>query len=87
MINDLIYLLEITDVDEMEFTEKELIQLGIHLLNNLRGDHKIPGKVYYQILGICDWYRENHFLSDKQRYWMMCNLKEYISQRDFMYEI
>jgi hypothetical protein len=87
MISDLIYLLEITDVDDLELSEKQVVQLGIHLLNNLRSDHLIPGKVYYQILGICDWYKENHFLSDKQRHWMYHNLKEYISQRDFSYEL
>ena len=87
MVNDLIYLLEITDVDELDLDDKQLVQIGVYLLGNLQSNHQIPGKIYYQILGICDWYRENHNLTDKQRYWMMCNLKEYISQRDFSYEL
>jgi hypothetical protein len=87
MIHDLIYLLEITDVDDLEFTNQELVYLGTYLIRNLTGNHSMPGKVYFQMIGICDWYRENQFLTDKQRYWMMDHLKEYINQRDFANEI
>ena len=87
MISDLIYLLEITDIDDLDFSDKQLCSIGSYLITKLRSDHLMPGSVYYQILGICDWYKENHNLTDKQRYWMICNLKEYISQRDFMYEV
>jgi len=87
MINDLIYLLEITDVDDLDFSDKDLCRIGVYLLNHLPTDHQIPGKVYYQILGINDYYKNNHELTSKQRYWMRFNLKEYISQRDFSYEI
>lgn len=87
MIHDLIYLLEITDVDDLEFTNQELVHLGTYLISNLTGNHSMPGKVYFQMIGICDWYRENQFLTDKQRYWIMDHLKEYINQRDFANEI
>ena len=87
MINDLVYLLEITDLDDLDLSDKDLSSIGLYLINHLSSNHSIPGKVYFQMIGICDWYRENKHLTDKQRYWMMCNLKEYISQRDFTYEI
>jgi hypothetical protein len=86
MINDLIYLLEISDIDELAVSEKQLVQIALYLINHLRSDHLMPGKVYYQMLGICDWYRENQFLTDKQNYWLLINLKEWINQRDFTYE-
>jgi hypothetical protein len=87
MINDLIYLLEVTELDDLDLTAGQLVQTAGYLLGNLRGDHEMPGKVYFQMLGICDWYKENHFLTDKQLYWMMDHLKQYINQRDFANEI
>ena len=87
MINDLIYLLEVTDLDDLDLNDKQLCSIGSYLIKTLRSDHQMPGNVYYQMIGICDWYKENKHLTDKQRYWMICNLKEYISQRDFTYEI
>jgi len=87
MIDNLVYLLEITDLDHIDLNDSQLCKVGIHLINHLRDNHEVPGRVYNQILGICQWYKEHHTLTDKQRTWMTYNLKEYISQRDFMYEV
>jgi hypothetical protein len=87
MINDLIYLLEITDLDDLDLSDKQLVQIGIHLLRNLRSDHSVPGKIFYQIQGICEFYKQNHNITTKQRYWIIMALKAYIDQRDFSYEL
>jgi len=85
MIDDLIDYIEITEISELDLSDKQLCLIGIHLINHLRSDHEIPGKIYYQLLGICDWFKEHHDLTDKQRIWMLHNLKKYIDQRDFFY--
>lgn len=87
MITDLIFLLEVTDLDDLDLSEKQLYQLGIYLIHHLRDDHQIPGNDYYQIIGICDWYRQNGFMTEKQQIWMYYSLKNYISQRDFTLEL
>jgi hypothetical protein len=87
MIHDLIYLLEITDKDELKFSDKELYHLGLYLIKYLRDDHEMPGKIYYQMIGVCDWYKEKKFLTPKQQFWMKYALKAYIDQRDLMYEV
>ena len=79
-------LLEITDLDDLDLADNQLVDIANYLLKNLTSDHSMPGKVYDQMMGICIWYKHNHMLSDKQRYWMYIHLKEYISQRDFSIE-
>ena len=86
MIHDLIYLLEITEVDDLELSDKKLVQIGMYLLRNIRSDHSMSGSNYNQLLGVCQWYTENRFLTEKQSYWLRYCLKDNIHQRNFEYE-
>lgn len=79
-------LLEMTDLDDLDLDDNQLVEIANYLLKNLINDHSMPGKVYDQMMGICIWYKYNNLLSLKQRYWMYIHLKEYISQRDFSME-
>ena len=82
-IGDLIYHVETTDLDFIDITEDEAVKLSTHLLRNLRDYHEIPGKVWEQFAGICYWHRDNGFITDKQHYWLIVHLKEYIGQRQY----
>jgi hypothetical protein len=83
MISDLIDYIEITDVDDMELSQKQLIKISAYLLGNLRDNHDMPGKVWDQFQGICYWYNTHGIITDKQDYWLRIHLKQYISQRRF----
>jgi hypothetical protein len=88
LISDMIYELEITnDIDDLDLSESQCLMISSYLINHLRGDHTMPGNVYYQFMGILDWYKEHKFITSKQHYWLIANLWQYIDQRDPMIEM
>lgn len=87
LLGDIIYHLEIAeDINQLDLSQGDCIKASQYLVNNLQINHQIPGNVYYQFIGILDWYNEHKFITDKQWYWLMCNLWEYIDQRDMVGE-
>lgn len=88
MIFDVIDKIEMWRLKEVfdDISDYELIKVSEYLINNIRSDHDMPGKIWDQFLGIMDWYTDNQFITSKQRYWLMANLNQYLSQRDFMRE-
>lgn len=88
LLGDIIYHLEITeDIDLLDLTDIDCIKATKYLIKNLQSNHQIPGDVYYQFIGIMDWYQEHKFITDKQHYWLLINLWKYINQRDMVGEI
>lgn len=84
LISDIIYHLEITNNQEdLDLNQNDCIKISSYLINNLRDDHLIPGNVYFQFIGILDWYKEHNFITPKQHYWLMDNLWQYIDQRQY----
>lgn len=83
MISDLIDYIEITDVDDMELSQRQLVKISAYLLGNLRDDHDMPGQVWNQFTGICSWYSTHGIITDKQDFWLRIHLKQYIAQRRF----
>ena len=83
-ISDIIYLLEITeDKDLIDLNISDTIKISSYLINNLNSYHQMPGNVYFQFIGILDWYKNNHFITDKQHYWLLDHLWQYIDQRTY----
>jgi hypothetical protein len=86
-ISDIIYQLEITEhIDLIDLSISDTIKITRYLINNLQDDHQMPGNVYYQFIGILDWHKENHFITDKQHYWLLDHLWQYIDQRTYTFE-
>lgn len=67
--------------------DQDLIKVSGYLIMNVIPEHNIPGNVWYQIIGIMDWYGQNQFITDKQRYWLMANLNQYLDQRNLINEV
>lgn len=57
-----------------------LIEISEYLLKNLRYDHRLPTKTQWHFRGICEWYRQYHRITIKQRFWLMINLHRYLDQ-------
>lgn len=83
-LTDIIYHLEITEHEDLlDLNEKDCIKASLYLISNLNEYHTIPGDVYYQFIGIINWYEEKKFITDKQHYWLLVNLWKYIDQREY----
>lgn len=88
LLGDIIYHLETTEnIDHLDLTDRDCIKTAKYLIMNLQDHHQIPGDIYYQFIGILDWYQEHNFITDKQWYWLMVNLWRYIDQRDMVGEV
>ena len=84
LISDIIYHLEITDNKEhLDLCQNDCIKASRYLIENLDVNHRIPGNVYYQFLGILQWHQDHGVITDKQHYWLMMNLWRYIDQRTY----
>jgi hypothetical protein len=58
--------LDWNQIDTVFQNNYELV-LGIdYFLNHLLENHQVPGKVWDQLLGICDWLEDHNFLTTKQ---------------------
>jgi hypothetical protein len=87
LISDIIYHIEITDnKDDLDLTITDTLKITSYLINNLQDNHQMPGSVYLQFIGILDWHKEHHFITDKQHYWLLDHLWQYIDQRQYTYE-
>lgn len=65
-------------------SNKQLVDSTIFLLRNLQQDHQIPGNDYFQMQGICSWYNEHKYLTNKQQLWLSARLLQYNTQIDPM---
>lgn len=86
-LNDLLYAFEIANVDQLvdlydqgHLTQKEIIQLAIYFVNNLKPNHLVNGSVWNNICGIIDWSRQHHELTNKQIIYVISNIAENVSQ-------
>jgi hypothetical protein len=74
----------ITDQFVYEITNQipasDLIKITNKWLVGISNKHQIPGKVILTMQGICDFYRECHDLTPKQRVFVINNLIRYWDQ-------
>ena len=82
-IGQLIYLFETTDPLDIEVTTSEILEISRFLINNLIDDHSVSGSDYFQFCGILDWYKQQGFITNKQKYWLVDKCSQYIDQRQF----
>jgi hypothetical protein len=85
MYNEIIKLFH-TPYDELRIWDKDLCKMALYFIHNLKGDHSLPGKDFYKIIGICDWAREHQYLTDKQKYYLYITLIDNINQIDYIEE-
>ena len=64
-------------------SEKDLIRSVDYFITHLRDDHEIPGEVYYTLLGIANWAREEKFVTHKQKAYVEHHLDYYSDQIDY----
>lgn len=88
LINDLIYIFEIAELDSLidlyyrgKLTQRDIIKIGLYLIDNLPTNHGINGNVWATMAGIIDFYREHDSMSDKQAVYMIANISENIQER------
>ena len=59
-------------------TDRQLFQVTEHFIRTLPADHHVPGHTWSQMVGEMDWYRQNGFMTPRQRAWLMHNLREHL---------
>ena len=78
-IADIIYLIEQDHIEDL--TDHDIIRISRYLIENLKQDHKIPGKTWYTFVGILDWHREHGFITPRQASWLLAHTADYLDQR------
>lgn len=68
-LEDVVYEIEMNRSDSL--TNKTLVAVTDHLIKINRTD--IGGSFWEKATGICHWYREEGYLTDKQR-WLLCEI-------------
>jgi hypothetical protein len=87
VISDIIYRIEMcNNQDQLDLTQSDCLQITKYLVNNLNENHRIPGNIYYQFVGILAWNKEHGFITDKQHYWLLDHIWQYIDQRAYTIE-
>jgi len=70
------------DLDRLWDEPDLLVKVVDHFITHLAPNHQVSGDVYYTLLGIASWARENKYLTSKQISYVIHNLYELQDQLD-----
>jgi hypothetical protein len=59
------------------YSEQEWIKLAQLFVAGLDRHHQVPGKIIYNILGICEYFKLNQSLTNRQRHYLANSLVDY----------
>jgi hypothetical protein len=74
--------LDWNDIDNLFLNDRDLIQSIDYFLTILLENHEVPGKVWDKLLGIGTWYKDNQFLTIKQKRYAAIAIVGYWDQID-----
>jgi hypothetical protein len=70
------------EIDDVFNNPFDVIISVDYFLTNLRPNHELPGDVYYKLLGIANWAREENFLTKKQLRYAAIGIAGYWNELD-----
>jgi len=70
-LEDITYNIEMNRSDTI--TSKQLVAVTDHLIRTLPHNSDIGGSYWEKATGICHWYKQEGYLSDKQR-WLLLEI-------------